>query len=152
MQPLSPFAPHVRYDLGREFHRIMGPIYQGSVPPMFLEGFHTIVFCAMEHQHSQNIHFATVIHAPNDDADRLPTKEEMRVAVNAARKVAWLVRDKHRVLITCAQGRNRSGFVTALALMRLCGWSAYDTVKFIQKQRPNSLTNVHFCLALDRVK
>jgi len=56
-----------------------------------------------------------VIHAPLDDA--VPTKKELETALDAAWKVYNARKAGKRVLVTCAQGINRSALIVALVLM-----------------------------------
>lgn len=54
------------------------------------------------------------------------------------------VRDSRRTLVRCQAGLNRSGLVTAFALMRL-GYPAADAIDLIREKRsPNALCNAHF--------
>ncbi len=52
-----------------------------------------------------------------------------------------------RVLVTCMQGRNRSGLVSALMLIRL-GATADAAIRSIRRARVNALTNEQFVLLL----
>jgi protein-tyrosine phosphatase len=54
-----------------------------------------------------------------------------------------------RVLVTCAQGRNRSGIVAAEYLIQ-CGNKPADVVRKIQERRANALTNTLFVAWLHR--
>jgi protein-tyrosine phosphatase len=53
------------------------------------------------------------------------------------------VRSGRRVLVLCAQGKNRSGLVVAMALHKLKGWSGEQAMRCIQQKRPGSLYNIH---------
>lgn len=54
-----------------------------------------------------------------------------------------------RVLVTCAQGRNRSGIVAAEYLIQ-CGNKPADVVRKIQERRTGALTNTTFVAWLHR--
>ncbi len=54
-----------------------------------------------------------------------------------------------RVLVTCAQGRNRSALVAAEYLVQ-CGNRPADVVRKIQERRANALTNTAFVAWLHR--
>ena len=136
-------------------HRIAPGLWQGAKPPLGdavrLAGVRVLVLCAQEYQPSRNdFPGVRVIRAPNDDADRPPSVEEMTVALDAAGVVAQYVRNGARVLVTCQQGRNRSGLVTALALHRLMRFPGRECVRMVQEARPGALTNEHFVRALVR--
>ncbi len=121
-------------------------LWQGAlVPPGRISGVDVLVLCAMEHQpHSAQLPGVRVmvVHAPLDDAK--PTLEEIITARQAAVHVARELRRGRRVLVTCAQGRNRSGLVTALAL-RYLGVTADEAIRLIRRARgANALSNPHF--------
>jgi protein-tyrosine phosphatase len=73
-----------------------------------------------------------VIHAPLRDST--PSREEIYTALLTARKVKNLRKKGANVLVTCAQGINRSALIAALALM-MDGASAGEAVKHIRKKR-----------------
>ena len=80
--------------------------------------------------------------------DWKPTRDELKAALLAAKKVRDLRRAGKNVLVTCAMGINRSGFVTALALV-MEGVSADDAIKMVRKRRKlpgdaKALSNEHF--------
>ena len=116
---------------------------QGSVPLDYdLHGrFDAVVLCAREHQ-DVVVPGVEVIHAPMDDAR--PSRAEIQIAWNAAKRVAKRVRRGQRVLVTCAMGWNRSGLVTGLTLIML-GLSADAAVHVIRLARgSNALSNEYF--------
>jgi len=83
-----------------------------------------------------------VLYVPLDDAT-IPLSEATR-ALDAGRKAADYVRRGKRVLVTCNQGRNRSGLVTAFALMDL-GYPSTESVRRIRKARgDDALSNDFF--------
>ena len=140
-----------------EASAILPWLWQGSAPPtgphVARAGFHTLVLCAMEYQPEMH-HFpgVEVIHAPNDDrSDVPPTKEQLLGALRAARVVTERVKESKRVLVTCMQGRNRSGLVSALSLYLLGvkPSAAVDMVK--NKRRRRALSNPRFVEALLRL-
>jgi len=103
------------------------------------------VLCANEFQPPANVFPGVrVIHAPNDDAPRRPTRRELRVAEEAAREVAHAVRSRTPTLVTCMAGRNRSGLVTALALRYLTGEAGCPCACHVRDKRPNALSNAYF--------
>jgi hypothetical protein len=140
---------------GVEANRIGPRLYQGSRPPFGRNvqkaGFDVLVLCAVEHQpRGRAFPGVEVIHCPMDDADHPPSEHEWWLANAAAQRVAQIVKYGGRALITCIQGRNRSGFVTALALHYLTKEPGRMCVFRVQKGRTEApaLTNDHFVAAL----
>lgn len=128
-------------------------IWQGSIPPegstLAEKGVDVLVLCAEEHQppSSRFPGVRTVIHCPLDDS--VPTPQEMILARKAAREVAQASKRGRRVLVTCIQGRNRSGLVIALALVELTGRSGRRVVQHVQSRRRDALTNHYFVRAIE---
>lgn len=132
------------------FNKIAPRLYIGAAPPAGRRladlGFTMVVLCAREYQWPA-CHFPglRVVRAAMDDA--VPTAPEVELARSAAMLAAQEVRRGGRVLITCAQGRNRSGLVSALVLRRLYGLTGDQAVHHIRGCRLGALTNsafVHF--------
>lgn len=67
-----------------------------------------------------------------------------RTAQYAADWVVEMFEAGRRVLVTCAAGRNRSGLVSALALMKRRGLSGEEAVARVQAMRKDALTNESF--------
>jgi protein-tyrosine phosphatase len=93
----------------------------GSAPPIGLgvaQHFQHLVLCAMEFQLPPELFpGVNVIYAPmNDDGKTPMSVEEMKIAVRTAKQVVDHLEHGDNVLVTCRQGRNRSGIVTALTL------------------------------------
>lgn len=134
---------------------IIPGLYQGSVPfpgsKLAARGFHTLVLCAKEYQPPSVIYSGIkVIHAPNDDNGKPITSSELQIAIKAASMVAKDVANGKNVLVTCMQGRNRSGLVTAISLVKLTGMSGKQAVRLVKNRRQNALTNPVFCQFLER--
>ncbi|MCZ2111927.1 MAG: dual specificity protein phosphatase family protein [Dehalococcoidia bacterium] len=94
-------------------------------------------------KNGQEIH-----HARLDDNDH---PEEQAQEIERAVKLVTEARSAgHRVLVTCAAGRNRSGIVIAEHLIQT-GWgSAEKTIATIQAARHKALTNDAFVAWLRR--
>lgn len=117
-----------------------GRLAQGSAPPVGVPlPFDVIVLAAMEYQ--PDMPGFTVIHVPLDDGPPPIHADRVRIR-GAARKVADHVRAGDRVLVTCWQGRNRSGVISGLA-MRDLGVPGPAAAARIRRTR-NGLTNPHF--------
>ena len=69
------------------------------------------------------------VHFPIDDGDTVDHKTRQ-----VARLVADFVGSRHRVLVHCVQGLNRSGIVVARALMFL-GYSAAEAIELVRRRR-----------------
>ncbi len=112
---------------------------QGSRPPVGVPlPFDVIVLSAWEYQ--PEMPGFEVMHVPLDDAN--PSRADRTRIRAAAQAVAWHVRAGRRVLVTCHQGRNRSGVIAGLALVEL-GMPQNQAVRLIRTLR-NGLTNPHF--------
>jgi len=121
-------------------------LYQGSAPfgePDALSrdhGFDVVVLCATENTDRGQYTDIEVIEAIGEDVNDWPVNETSVERWNdAARTVAQRVKEGKRVLVTCMAGLNRSGFVTALALHHIYGWSGDECIKHVQSRRDDAL-------------
>lgn len=135
--------------------RIAPYLFQGSRPPfgaiLARAGFTSLVLCAFEFQ-PQPAAYAfpgvKVIHAPMLDEQPL-TDPTIFVARRAALLAAEQLRAGGRVLVTCQQGLNRSGLVTALTLREVNGLSGKRNRQIVQACRKDALCNASFAGYLD---
>lgn len=104
------------------------------------KAFHLVVFCAKEFgppptllDTSRARRMTRVYHAPIDDA--VLTQDEMFLASRAANLVAATFLKRRRVLVTCMQGRNRSGLVVALALDMLSSEGGEAALRAVRERR-----------------
>lgn len=119
-----------------------GLLAQGSKPPVGVPlPFDTIVLAAEEYQPHMPGAFE-VLHVPLDDSGPPPTAHERRLIYENASRIARRVRAGRRVLVTCWQGRNRSGVLSGLALREL-GVPGIEAARLIQRIR-KGLTNRYF--------
>ncbi len=138
-------------------HEIVPRLWMGSAPPfgrtLSRSGFDVLVLCAVEHQPSAgNFPNVDALYIGlDDDGNPIPRAhfdEAVRLSAHLAREI---YRGKN-VIVTCQQGRNRSGFVTALTLMRLSGCDGRTASKIVRTRRASpfgpALTNKHFVSAL----
>jgi protein-tyrosine phosphatase len=117
-----------------------GRLAQGSAPPPHVRTpFDVIVLAAMEYQ--PELPGYKVLRVPLDDGPPPDKVTRMRIR-SAASKVADHVRLGDRVLVTCWQGKNRSGVIAGLALVEL-GLPRRHAVRRIQELR-DGLTNPFF--------
>lgn len=132
-------------------HKISDRLYQGGVPPsgnsLRKAGIDVLVLCALEWQDdSGKAHPGlTVIRCGGED-DLRPQKlrDYLPAWQRAARQVAQHVKEGRNVLVTCMAGHNRSGIVSAMALIELTGMSGVEAVDHIQRSRPMALNNDTF--------
>jgi len=120
-----------------------GPyLAQGSVPPPRARlPFDVVVLAAVEHQ-DVDLPGYEVIRVPLDDSGPPPSPADRALIRATAKRIAARVRAGRRVLVTCHQGRNRSGVLAGLALVEL-GLPRERAVGRIQRYR-NGLTNPFF--------
>lgn len=124
--------------------RIAPRLHQGSAPPPGRYDVALITLAAMEYAPSRRAFPESIVHyAPLDDNYAGMRAEEPLIIERAAALAADVWRKKGRVLITCMQGRNRSGVIMARTLMHL-RVPVEIAIQLVQKQRPNALQNPHF--------
>ena len=117
-------------------------LYQGSRPPegdaLRRAGFRTLALCARE---IQGGHYpgVRVVRCPLDDAEL--SGPEWSAAWRAAREVAAAL-PHGSVLVTCVQGRNRSGLVSALVLYLVFGVSSDTCVDLVRAGRDGDLARL----------
>jgi len=121
-------------------HRVAKNLWVGSAPPPgdYSRSLDVIVLCADDYQPSAE-HFpnVTVRHHPFDDTMD-PVLADVQTAAKAAKLAASDLKAGRRVLVTCRMGRNRSGFVAALAL-RVLGMPAKDALHAVRSRRKDKL-------------
>jgi protein-tyrosine phosphatase len=117
-----------------------GLLAQGSAPPVGVYiPFDVIVLAAQEYQ--PNLPGYEVLRVPLDDGPPPDGQTRARIRL-AAHAVANRVRAERRVLVTCWEGRNRSGVIAGLALAEL-GLPGARAAGRIRRLR-NGLTNRYF--------
>jgi hypothetical protein len=154
--------------MGVRASEIVSGLWQGGWPPpgrwLAERGFSTLVLCAEEYQPPfvcpEHVAATTgmwdsnpwpgveVIYVPlNDDETaqiEKPPRETLRLALRAGRIVATRLGQRSKVLVTCWQGRNRSGLVSALSLHFHLGISGSAAKRIVQERRPYALRNPVF--------
>jgi hypothetical protein len=137
---------------------IVPNLWMGSAPPQGRElaskGFQVVTLCAFEHQPTaESFPGVAVARIDLDDAEL--SGKQFFEAVQLAQHLASAIRNGEKVLITCAQGRNRSGLITALTICWNTGCSGRTAVKAVQLRRKSpfgpALTNSHYVKALSRI-
>ena len=128
-------------------NRVVSGVWMGSAPPDGMRvrdgGFDVVVLAAAEYQPAASLFPGIeVIHAPLDDAR--PSKRQIGIALHAANEVVKRRREHKRVLVTCYLGLNRSGLITALALVQL-GVRPKTAIACVRAARGDrALHNEHF--------
>jgi len=136
-----------------DFDEVWPGICVGSHPPRGdwaqRAGFQLLVLTAFQRQPpAEQYQGVLVVHAPlTDDAFEIVEGDWER-AMLAAQEVASVSCSGQRVLVSCVEGRNRSGLVAALAVHILTGMSGQDACSKVQAGRSGSLYNWHFVQAL----
>jgi len=143
--------------LNLDADEIVPRLWMGSAPPfgrtLARSGFGVLALCAVEHQPSSgnfpNVDVAYI--GLDDDGNPIP-REDFDKAIRLSAHLSREIYRGENVIVTCQQGRNRSGFVAALTLMRLSGCDGRAATKIIQTRRASpfgpALTNRHFVAAL----
>jgi dual specificity protein phosphatase-like protein len=132
----------------------MGPkLYQGSYPrvPIAPLGFAVLVLCAIELQERVEEPGLLTLRCPLTDTGERMSEQDWALAIRVSGKVARHVSAGERTLVSCAQGRNRSGLITALVLYRLTDMSGLQAVSHVQKLRFHALENDEFVHRLCRL-
>lgn len=133
-----------------EASKIASCLYQGGMPPpgdgLARNGINVLVLCAADNQKYASEYLGVeVVCAPGDDSSAWPINENHLSAwKDAADIVVQRVKEGKQVLVTCMQGLNRSGIVTAMALCQLTGVSGEQAVNHIQNCRVQALCNPTF--------
>lgn len=137
------------HDEGTTANEIIPGLWMGGKPPVgpgLSKYIDVLVLMAKDFQPSSKLFpDITVLHAPmTDDHNGMPAGDS-DTAMNTAMRVAKLVKQGKRVLVTCWAGRNRSGLVTALALMLLKKMNPDQAVGLIRAARSElAMRNPHF--------
>lgn len=130
---------------------ISGSLYQGSFPPSGStlaneHGFDVLVLCAYENPDVGQYEGVEVIEALGADVSGWPVDPgSVERWCQAARDVSARVKEGRRVLVTCMAGLNRSGFVSAMVLHEVYGWSGDRCVRHVQNAREDALFRREFC-------
>lgn len=110
-------------------------------------GFDVLVLCAVEYQPRFRVPFQMSVHL--DDGGYPPAPQDLPAAHRTANELAYLLAANKTALVTCWQGRNRSGLVVTLALRRRYGATGTQAREFVQSKRRMALTNPWFAAHLD---
>lgn len=111
--------------------------YPGAHPGLF-QAFDVIVYMAEEGQPKLVAPAGkAVLRGPIDDDVYRPVPAEVgRLLQQLAVQCARFVQQNKSVLITCMEGRNRSGVLMGLTLLKLYpGWPPEQAVKLIKRHR-----------------
>lgn len=139
--------------LGIDAHRVLPGLYQGSRPApggsLRRAGFSGLVLAAEEYQPpTESFPGIVVAHCPLDDHLKPLTSQEWEKICAAADFASSFASAGNRVLVTCWQGINRSGIITAAAVILMLRCSGATAVKLVRNKRPNALSNRSFAAQL----
>lgn len=129
---------------------VPGQLAQGAFPDppqSIFSDFDILVLCAEEIQPRIVTPAGKfVFRLPFDDDIYRPVPAEAgRIFHQAAASLAQHLATGNRILVTCAQGRNRSGLITTLTMMYAYGMPASDAISIIRRRRnPHCLNNTMF--------
>lgn len=118
---------------------IKGGLWQGSYPHPddareLAKRFDVIYFCATEYQpDATKFRGITCRYVRMQDAGT--TQDERNRIIDASALVAEDLADKLKVLVTCRQGANRSGVVTAAALIDYYWMSPRAAIALVRQKR-----------------
>lgn len=137
--------------------KILPGLFQGGAPASASQvsaaGFQLLVLCAREVQPTAHaLNDLTVLRCPLDDNDVPIDNATWSQIWKTGHEVAHAVEDHRAVLVTCAQGLNRSGIVTGVAVHLLTGWEGKRVVEHIQRRRDGALFNQTFATAIRQLR
>lgn len=137
-----------------EYSHILGGLYQGSAPPTGSQvgkEFDALVLMASEYQpKAKEFGDVEVYQAPILDSK--PSSQDIQKAYAAAKWVASKLHANKKVLVTCMAGLNRSGMVSAMALI-LTGYQPKNAMAAVRNARgPKALSNKYFVKLLNGMK
>jgi hypothetical protein len=140
--------------------RVAGKLYQGAFgwPATQIAAgsgvYQLLVHCAHDVLPIQDRPDGTdLLYVPfKDDVTSPPTAETVEKVMFAARHVQQARKLGKRVLVGCAMGLNRSGFVVAMAL-RMGGCTPAQAIERVRAARgPDALSNRRFVKAIEDLK
>lgn len=110
-------------------------LWIGSKPPFDrdMTNVDIVVLCAAELQPDRMAFHGQIVRCPIPDDVLEPP--QLRMVMQTAVATAKAIIAGKRVLVTCAQGRNRSAFVVAFALHQLTTMSGEQIIAHIRKHR-----------------
>ena len=135
-------------------------LWVGSAPPvgrtLARVGFSTLALCAAEHQPSRDsFPGVSVVRASLIDDGSPLTPVQIEEALWLSGHLAAACRRGKGVLVTCMQGRNRSGLIAALTFSRMTGCDGKTAMRAVQTRRASpfgpALTNHQYNRALSMI-
>lgn len=141
-------------------HEITPGLWVGSAPPcgktLSRLGFGVLALCAFEHQpDAEDFPRVFVMRTDLIDDGSPLTKAQFEKSLFLSAHLCREILAGKRALVTCMQGRNRSGFVAALTYARLTGCDGRTAIRAIQTKRDSpfgpALVNKSYVEALNMV-
>jgi len=139
---------------------ITSGLWVGSAPPvgrtLARVGFNVLALCAKEHQPSYDSFPGVAgVRASLVDDGTPPSRVQLEEALWLSGHLAAACRRGRGVLVTCMQGRNRSGFIAALTFARMTGCDGKTAMRAVQSRRASpfgpALTNYQYNKALEAI-
>ena len=135
-------------------HEIVPGLWMGGYPSswqgVIRDGFQTLVVTAQERAAAPPLKGVELHAVPFADAAQMETATLDKL-IDVAALIGEHVLAGKKVLVTCNEGRNRSGLVVGLAVHAMTGMSGRDIVALIRKQRVK-LSNALFANILGKLK
>lgn len=127
--------------------------YPSPGPSLSKLGFDAVVLAAEEYQlPARQFPDVLVFHAPMIDSNAIGMRNgDAYRAMKAARWVVGCLDEGKKVLVSCYQGRNRSGLIVALALVLSTTLRPNEITTLIRACRSTALSNKHFVRFLNNV-
>lgn len=142
---MLPHPPPITYAFVRDGLAI------GSAPPCgeILDEFDVLVLTAEEYPpHAWNFPRLKVIYCPLPDGPL--STQQIRLVARTSTEVEDFVQHGRSVLVTCWQGRNRSGLITALALVALGDTPSMAIARVREARGSTALSNAIFVELIER--
>lgn len=108
-------------------------------------GFNVCAPCAAELQSVKPSPGLNVLHCPlHDDYETVQNPAKLTLISLLVDSIVSLHRTESKILITCAEGRNRSAMIAALSLKRILGIPGEEAIKLVREARnPAVINNSH---------
>jgi hypothetical protein len=113
----------------------------------YAASFDVIVLCAREIQPVVEADIEVIRCPMGDNYEHMP-EEDMMSAMRASAIVQRRLLQGKKVLSACYHGRNRSGLVSAMSLVRTFGMRPSMAIQAVRSARRNALQNPQFLMFL----
>lgn len=136
-------------------NEVVRNVWQGDAPPagMHPKRWRHLYLCADEYQPPASLYPGMRVHrCPLDDSLMGLSRKDLDRAIRCGLEAARHASSGEPVLVTCAQGRNRSGLVSAVAVRAITGLSSREAIMLVRRARgPHALSNPAFVRYLEQL-